>query len=190
MRPAGHLSCRSEAFGTDARSGWGDTVHVAESEPSLPMLRQRPRPQRRDAPRARKTVARRRGHRTGPGGAPETIAQLLAPPKDPLRAMREENYEPALEHEVESRFAVSNGVLGVRASLEHPTRASWPRSYAGRCLPRRHRARSGDGRRHRLRLRHVQRHDRRDPPRSDPRSQRLPGPRRATLLRRGNGRRI
>jgi trehalose/maltose hydrolase-like predicted phosphorylase len=43
--------------------------------------------------------------------------------------MREENYEPALEHEVESRFAVSNGVLGVRASLEHPTRASRPRSY-------------------------------------------------------------
>ncbi|HEU5348399.1 MAG TPA: hypothetical protein VFU63_07280, partial [Ktedonobacterales bacterium] len=37
-------------------------------------------------------------------------------------------YDPALEHEVESRFAISNGFLGVRASLEEQTIASRPRT--------------------------------------------------------------
>lgn len=32
-------------------------------------------------------------------------------------------------NEVESRFAISNGFLGVRASLEQPTIASRPRSF-------------------------------------------------------------
>jgi len=37
-------------------------------------------------------------------------------------------YEPALEHEVESRFTVANGFLGVRGSLDVPTIASRPRT--------------------------------------------------------------
>lgn len=53
----------------------------------------------------------------------------MTPTKEPLWLLREENYEPALEHEVESRFAISNGFLGARASLEQPTRASRPRTY-------------------------------------------------------------
>ncbi len=38
-------------------------------------------------------------------------------------------YEPALEHDIESRFAIGNGFLGVRGSLLQPTRASRPRTY-------------------------------------------------------------
>lgn len=38
-------------------------------------------------------------------------------------------YEPALEHEVESRFTVSNGLLGTNGSLACRQRGSRPRSY-------------------------------------------------------------
>lgn len=76
----------------------------------------------RDA-RVRARAARR--GRVAPGRA----AGFLEPPLDPLWALREENYEPALEHEVESRFAISNGLIGVRASLEQPARGSRPRTY-------------------------------------------------------------
>lgn len=38
-------------------------------------------------------------------------------------------YTPALEHDVESRFAVGNGFLGVRGSMETVTDASRPRTY-------------------------------------------------------------
>ncbi len=48
---------------------------------------------------------------------------------NPAWALEEAGYEPAVEHEVESRLAVSNGFLGVRASLEQPTTASRPRTY-------------------------------------------------------------
>jgi trehalose/maltose hydrolase-like predicted phosphorylase len=44
-------------------------------------------------------------------------------------ALREDNYEPALEREVESRFFVGNGFLGIRGSLELPGEASLPRTY-------------------------------------------------------------
>ena len=43
---------------------------------------------------------------------------LLTPPSDMVWFLEEDHYEPALEHEVESRFAVANGFLGVRGSLE------------------------------------------------------------------------
>jgi hypothetical protein len=48
----------------------------------------------------------------------------FAAPHDPLYRMEQDGYHAALEHEVESRFAISNGFLGVRASLEQPTLAS------------------------------------------------------------------
>ncbi len=61
--------------------------------------------------------------------AGELLERLLVPTRDPHWTVREDNYEPALEHEIESRFAVSNGFLGTRASLEQPQRGSRPRSY-------------------------------------------------------------
>jgi trehalose/maltose hydrolase-like predicted phosphorylase len=56
-------------------------------------------------------------------------AQAFAAPLDPLWRMEQDGYQAALEHEVESRFAISNGFLGVRASLEQPTIASRPRTF-------------------------------------------------------------
>ena len=53
----------------------------------------------------------------------------LSARSDPAWMLAENGYEPALEHEVESRFAVGNGFLGVRGSLEQPTLASRPRTY-------------------------------------------------------------
>lgn len=58
-----------------------------------------------------------------------SIDDLLAPPSDPSWFLDEDGYEPALEHEVESRFAIGNGFIGVRGSLEQPTRFSRPRTY-------------------------------------------------------------
>src|SRR4029453_11205801 len=56
-------------------------------------------------------------------------AQAFAAPDDALWRMEQDGYQPALEHEVESRFAISNGFLGGRASLEQPTFASRPRTF-------------------------------------------------------------
>ena len=56
-------------------------------------------------------------------------AQALAAPDDALWGMEQDRYQAALEHELESRFAISNGFLGVRASLEDPTIASRPRTF-------------------------------------------------------------
>ena len=53
----------------------------------------------------------------------------LSARSEPAWMLTENGYEPALEHEVESRFAVGNGFLGVRGSLEQPTLASRPRTY-------------------------------------------------------------
>jgi trehalose/maltose hydrolase-like predicted phosphorylase len=58
-----------------------------------------------------------------------STTDLLQPPTDPAWRLEEHGFRPALEHEIESRFATSNGFLGVRASLEEPTRASRPRTY-------------------------------------------------------------
>jgi trehalose/maltose hydrolase-like predicted phosphorylase len=48
---------------------------------------------------------------------------------DPSWFLRENDYEPALEHELESRFSVANGFIGIRGSLDLPTEASRPRTY-------------------------------------------------------------
>ena len=53
----------------------------------------------------------------------------LAPPADPAWRMDEPGYQMALEHDVETRFTVGNGRLGVRGSLEQPTIASRPRTF-------------------------------------------------------------
>ena len=56
----------------------------------------------------------------------DCAAWAFAVPHDPLYRMEQDGYQAALEHEVESRFAISNGFLGVRASLEEPTITSQP----------------------------------------------------------------
>ena len=60
---------------------------------------------------------------------PSWVAAILDVKRDPAWSLGEDGFEPALEHEVETRFAVSNGFLGVRGSVEQPTRASRPRTY-------------------------------------------------------------
>jgi trehalose/maltose hydrolase-like predicted phosphorylase len=69
----------------------------------------------------------RRKRRRRPAG--ETLADLMGSASDPEWTLQDAGYQPALEHEVESRFALSNGFLGIRSSLEQPTRASRPRTY-------------------------------------------------------------
>jgi trehalose/maltose hydrolase-like predicted phosphorylase len=56
-------------------------------------------------------------------------AMVLAAPDDALWRLEENGYQPALEHEIESCFAISNGFLGVRASLEQPMAGSRPRTF-------------------------------------------------------------
>ncbi len=53
----------------------------------------------------------------------------LTPPADPAWRLEAIGYQPALEHDVETRFTVGNGLLGVRGSLEQPTIASRPRTF-------------------------------------------------------------
>jgi trehalose/maltose hydrolase-like predicted phosphorylase len=59
----------------------------------------------------------------------EWASQVLTPPADPTWRFLERRRQPALEHETESRLAIGNGFLGVRASLEQPTAASRPRTF-------------------------------------------------------------
>src|SRR3972149_326710 len=59
----------------------------------------------------------------------EWAAQVLAAHEDSTWVLREEGYDPVREGSLESRFAVSNGFLGLRASMEQPTGASAPRTY-------------------------------------------------------------
>lgn len=56
-------------------------------------------------------------------------AAALEPPDDPAWRLEAPGFQPALEHEVETRVAISNGLLGVRGALEQPTSASRPRTY-------------------------------------------------------------
>jgi trehalose/maltose hydrolase-like predicted phosphorylase len=49
--------------------------------------------------------------------------------KGEMWRLREDDYEPALEHELESRFSLSNGSLGIRGSLDIAGAGSRPRSY-------------------------------------------------------------
>ncbi len=59
----------------------------------------------------------------------EWAAKVLAAHEDSTWVLREEGYESVRERGVESRLAVSNGFLGLRASIEQPTDASAPRTY-------------------------------------------------------------
>ncbi len=53
----------------------------------------------------------------------------LAPLIDPAWRMDVLGYHPALEHNIESRFAIGNGFLGTRGSLGQATTASHPRTF-------------------------------------------------------------
>ena len=59
----------------------------------------------------------------------EDWAAALEPPDDPAWRLEAPGYQPALEHEIETRLAISNGLLGVRGALEQPASASRPRTY-------------------------------------------------------------
>jgi trehalose/maltose hydrolase-like predicted phosphorylase len=66
---------------------------------------------------------------TIPGSLNEWASTVFDAARDPGWTLHVDGYDPVLEREVESRFTVSNGFLGVRASLERPTLASRPRTY-------------------------------------------------------------
>lgn len=57
------------------------------------------------------------------------LATALRVPADPAWRMTVDGYQPALEHDSETRLAIGNGLLGVRGSLEIPTPASRPRTF-------------------------------------------------------------
>ncbi len=59
----------------------------------------------------------------------EWAARVLVAPTESGWVLMESGYDPLLEREVESRFSVGNGLIGVRGSLEIPTLASRPRTY-------------------------------------------------------------
>ena len=59
----------------------------------------------------------------------EWAARELGAHSQPGWVLQESGYDPVLEREVESRFSVGNGLIGVRGSLEIPTLASRPRTY-------------------------------------------------------------
>lgn len=61
--------------------------------------------------------------------AADATAAALELPDDPTWHLVAAYYQPALEHDVESRLAISNGLLGVRTALEQPTNASRPRTF-------------------------------------------------------------
>jgi len=61
--------------------------------------------------------------------AADATASALALPDDRTWRLAAPCYRVALEHDVEARLAISNGLLGVRAALEQPTTASRPRTF-------------------------------------------------------------
>jgi hypothetical protein len=61
--------------------------------------------------------------------AADASAAALTLPDEPTWRLAGPYYQLALEHDAESRLAICNGVLGVRASLEQPTSASRPRTF-------------------------------------------------------------
>jgi kojibiose phosphorylase len=54
----------------------------------------------------------------------------LAPSNDPGWLIVEEGFKPVREHEIESIFAVANGYVGTRSSLEEGSRLSQPVTFA------------------------------------------------------------
>ena len=69
----------------------------------------------------------------------ELVGVVLAPTGEPGWLLQQEGYDPAREQEVESRFVVSNGFLGVRgsrAASRGPVWVSWLRSLSWAAWPR------------------------------------------------------
>jgi trehalose/maltose hydrolase-like predicted phosphorylase len=61
-----------------------------------------------------------------------TMEQVLQPTADPAWVLHAEGYDPLRESSVESRFAISNGFLGVRGARSTTRGARWvvpPRTY-------------------------------------------------------------
>ena len=54
----------------------------------------------------------------------------LTPTSDPGWLFTEEDFTLAREHEIESVFAVGNGYVGTRASLDEGSPLSWPATFA------------------------------------------------------------
>jgi trehalose/maltose hydrolase-like predicted phosphorylase len=75
------------------------------------------------------TAVARHGASKGFTTLSEWVTVALAAPAEPAWQLTESGYRPALEHDIETRFAVGNGLLGVRGSLEQPTIASRPRTF-------------------------------------------------------------
>lgn len=61
--------------------------------------------------------------------AGDWLDAALLPPAEPAWRLEETGYVPALEHEIESRLTVGNGLLGIRGSLGQATAASHPRTF-------------------------------------------------------------
>ena len=57
--------------------------------------------------------------------APETMAAVLARTQDPAWTFTVDGFEPIMESSVESRFAISNGFLGVRAARSPREASGW-----------------------------------------------------------------
>jgi trehalose/maltose hydrolase-like predicted phosphorylase len=54
----------------------------------------------------------------------------LTPTSDPAWLLAEEDFTLAREHEIESIFAIGNGYVGTRASLDEGSPLSWPATFA------------------------------------------------------------
>lgn len=54
---------------------------------------------------------------------------MLAPTANPSWLLVEDGLNPAREREIESLFAISNGYLGMRASIAEGTRFSHPSTF-------------------------------------------------------------
>jgi trehalose/maltose hydrolase-like predicted phosphorylase len=59
----------------------------------------------------------------------ETLTNAFANPVDPVWQLYVSGYNPTLENNIETRSVVSNGFLGIRASLEQPAPETRPRTY-------------------------------------------------------------
>ena len=65
-------------------------------------------------------------------GGPGTMEQALEPTADPAWVLDAEGYDPLREGSLESRFAISNGFLGIRGARATTRGARWiipPRTY-------------------------------------------------------------
>ena len=62
--------------------------------------------------------------------SPPGVNLPLAPSSDPGWLLVEEGFTLVREHEIESIFAVANGYIGTRASLEEGSRLSQPITFA------------------------------------------------------------